>query len=128
MIKHPKLIILAGMLFVGIVIVVILSFNDPAKCNWLPKCTFYLISGIYCPGCGSTRALHALLHGNILYSLRCNILLLPTGFVFLLLLWKTELLLKTWILYAIISVLIGFTVLRNLPWYPFTLLIPPQVR
>ena len=30
-----------------------------------PKCTFKLLTGWDCPGCGSQRALHALLHGHI---------------------------------------------------------------
>ncbi len=29
------------------------------------KCTFRLITGYDCPGCGSQRAFHALLHGDI---------------------------------------------------------------
>lgn len=34
----------------------------------LPPCLFHLISGYYCPGCGGTRALRALLHGRLLQS------------------------------------------------------------
>ena len=30
----------------------------------LPPCLFHLISGYYCPGCGGTRAVRALLHGQ----------------------------------------------------------------
>ena len=29
------------------------------------KCTFKLLTGYDCPGCGSQRALHAMLHGDI---------------------------------------------------------------
>jgi len=35
---------------------------------WLPPCWFHLISGYYCPGCGGTRAVRALLHGRLLQS------------------------------------------------------------
>ncbi|MGN0370144.1 MAG: DUF2752 domain-containing protein [Butyrivibrio sp.] len=35
----------------------------------ITTCPFYLITGIYCPGCGGTRALHALIHGHIIKSL-----------------------------------------------------------
>lgn len=34
----------------------------------LPPCWFQLISGYYCPGCGGTRAVRALLHGRLLQS------------------------------------------------------------
>ncbi|MCD8026355.1 MAG: DUF2752 domain-containing protein [Clostridiales bacterium] len=39
----------------------------------LPECTFHRLTGLYCPGCGNTRALFALLEGNILLSLRENV-------------------------------------------------------
>lgn len=34
----------------------------------LPPCLFHLISGYYCPGCGGTRAVRALLRGQFLQS------------------------------------------------------------
>lgn len=35
----------------------------------IPPCMFYYLWGIYCPGCGGTRAVGYLLHGQILKSL-----------------------------------------------------------
>lgn len=35
-------------------------------------CAIYRWTGLYCPACGGTRALDALLHGEIFYSLYCN--------------------------------------------------------
>lgn len=35
-------------------------------------CTFYKLTGIYCMGCGGTRAMLALLEGNILLSVHEN--------------------------------------------------------
>ena len=33
-----------------------------------PPCLFHLATGYYCPGCGGTRAVSALLHGQLLRS------------------------------------------------------------
>lgn len=38
--------------------------HDPAS-SPAPKCMFRLLTGYDCPGCGSQRALHALLHGRV---------------------------------------------------------------
>ena len=38
----------------------------------LPSCYLYELTGIYCPGCGCTRAVYALIHGDIILSLKQN--------------------------------------------------------
>lgn len=40
-----------------------------------PKCPFKVLTGLQCPGCGSQRAIHALLHGDIAAAWRFNALL-----------------------------------------------------
>lgn len=32
----------------------------------LPPCIFNVVTGLYCPGCGGTRAVRALIHGHLL--------------------------------------------------------------
>lgn len=37
---------------------------DPSE-HFYPRCMFYELTGWQCPGCGSQRALHALLNGDL---------------------------------------------------------------
>jgi hypothetical protein len=43
----------------------LLFFFDPATTSFYPPCLFRTFLGAQCPGCGSLRAAHELLHGNI---------------------------------------------------------------
>lgn len=111
---------------------VVLYLVNPAGVAWLPKCPLYLISGWHCPGCGTTRAAHALLHGDLAGAFTNNMLvvglspLLVASWI-----WQRYHHGATWasrisprsILFLMI-VVIAFAVLRNLPVYPFTFLAP----
>ena len=46
----------------------------PTEYSFYPRCPFYLATHWLCPGCGSTRALHALLHLDIQSALHYNAL------------------------------------------------------
>ena len=43
----------------------------------IPRCPFHALTGLYCPGCDSTRSIHALLTGNWRASLAFHPLVLP---------------------------------------------------
>jgi len=47
---------------------------DPAVVRVFPRCLVNAATGLECPGCGGTRALHQLLHGNLWQALRLNAL------------------------------------------------------
>ncbi|MBQ6078919.1 MAG: DUF2752 domain-containing protein [Muribaculaceae bacterium] len=49
---------------------------DPASSSAFPSCTFLKLTGYKCPGCGSQRAIHALLHGDVAGAFRYNALLI----------------------------------------------------
>lgn len=40
--------------------------------SWVPDCAFEKITGLYCPGCGGTRAVIALFQGHIIKSFICH--------------------------------------------------------
>jgi hypothetical protein len=107
-------------------------FWNPSEITSLPICPFKKLTGFYCPGCGGQRALHQILHGNFFEAFHSNFLVyifLP----FFILKISDELLnttnSKIFLLdnkgiRIFLGFLICFTILRNLPLYPFNQLIP----
>ena len=55
---------------------VVYFFVDPAQSKLMPRCLFKSLTGWDCPGCGSQRMLHALLHGDWAGAWHANPLLL----------------------------------------------------
>lgn len=49
---------------------------DPERVTYAPFCIFHRLTGLLCPGCGSQRMAHALLHGDIVAAWHHNALLL----------------------------------------------------
>lgn len=50
----------------------ILYLWDPSQAPFYPPCLVRLYTGLHCPGCGATRALHALLHLRLEEAWRLN--------------------------------------------------------
>lgn len=60
----------------AVALLAVVFFFDPATHRFYPLCQFHRVTGWYCPGCGMTRSLHALLHGDFSTAWRDNALLL----------------------------------------------------
>ena len=49
--------------------------KDPSQGGTFIPCPFHTLTGLWCPGCGMTRAAHHLLHGDIAGTLSRNLFL-----------------------------------------------------
>ncbi|MEO6817707.1 MAG: DUF2752 domain-containing protein [Edaphobacter sp.] len=58
---------------VALAAVVLMRF-PPGQYSFYPQCPIYRYLHLQCPGCGTTRALAALLHGHIAEAMRLNAL------------------------------------------------------
>lgn len=121
--------------FVAVVALIIVYYKfNPEMYNLFPACPFHKYVGLDCPGCGSQRAIHALLHGKILLAINYN-LLLVISLPFLLVHFGLKIYSyfakkdKTWIFWyrpvtpkIIFGIVLTFWVLRNIPCQPFNYL------
>lgn len=107
----------------------------PEENGLIPRCLFLQGTGFHCPGCGSLRAIHYLLQGELAQAWAMNpltVILLPV----LLILASAELFFHRydlglriparWI-WLLLVVFILFGILRNIPVHPFTLLAPHRI-
>ena len=100
-----------------------LAVVDPNQAGHYPTCPFLWVTGLYCPGCGSLRALHALAHGDVATAVSRN----PLAVAFVLVLaglWVAWLqrqvtgrprrVAPAWLVWALLGVVLAFWVARNL--------------
>ena len=123
-------------LFVGgLALGLVLHVADPRQASF-PVCPFYALTGLYCPGCGTLRCLHALLHADLRSALDHNVL--TVLFVPLLVIawlsagraglegrhpprtWNPP----RWMGWASATAFALFWILRNIPMEPFSWLAP----
>ena len=65
LVNKKKYILITVAAFIVATALFILFRLNPNVYPIFPKCPFLIITGFECPGCGSQRALHQLLHLNI---------------------------------------------------------------
>jgi hypothetical protein len=115
--------------------VALLYFFNPAQHGFYPTCIFFKTTGLLCPGCGTLRAMHQLLHGHIEAAFRFNALTvscLPFAALGCVQVMRCRAAQKpalAWIrpswLWVGLVILIAFGILRNLPGASHFLLTPP---
>ncbi len=133
-VKTKRLFISIAMITLAIGAFTFVYFLKPGYLGFYPPCPFNYLTGYYCPGCGSMRALHELLHGRFLNALDLNPLMI-VSLPFLMYVYFKEYWpwgspdeksrqLHPWTAKIVLIVILVYWVIRNLPWYPFTLLAP----
>jgi hypothetical protein len=126
---------LMTMLAAALAAVVMLRLFDPATTGMFPPCPLRYLTGWYCPGCGSLRAMHQLLQGNLREAWALNpltVLLLPflaygtASYVVFQIRGRylPRLFLPAVWIRALCAAIILFGIARNLPFHPFDLLAP----
>ena len=105
------------------------SITDAA--HILPECIVHKYTGLWCTGCGNTRSVIALLHGQIWRSLRCNPLMPFLALLAFLFyaetvagIWNDKVKLLTrrkWVWYTVVALFLAFYIIRNF----FGVLAPP---
>lgn len=116
-------------------ITLLLYALDPSRVPLFPACWFRQLTGFYCPGCGSTRAIHHLLHGHFREAVHFNplvVLLVPV--LLTALLWEKV---SAWrgrpwslsqmsprLAWTLVAVVLLFGMVRNIPLGPFSIAVP----
>ncbi len=116
----------------------LIAVTPPTRDSLYPKCLMYQTTGLHCPGCGTGRALHFALNGELLRAAQFNLL---AAFVLPLLLFlslprllrwavgKPQLpaRLHSWWIWLLFAVIMLFGICRNIPFSPFKLLAPTEL-
>lgn len=124
------ILFLTGVLCWGL----ILFHFSPLGNKWYPPCPFKLLTGLYCPGCGATRASYNMIHGKFIASLRYHPMVLPMTpiMIFLFIRYFCQMFtgreyrvpgLRSFV-FLLLILFILFGVLRNIPLECFELLRP----
>ena len=127
MYRRSTVIIIWSLLLAG---AAYLFVFEPGKSGFFPACPFRLLTGFTCPGCGTTRALHEILHGHFAAAFMLNpLLLLAIPFLLFALLRYSVIVMRGGVprpnalpapvIYALFVIIVSFWIFRNTPFYPF---------
>lgn len=112
-----------------------LRFAWSGVADWMPECSIRRLTGLHCPGCGGTRCAGRLLEGDLAGAFAMNaavaVIALSAAGLLLAGVWRewrggksTLRILPAWA-WSLAAFVLVFGLVRNLPWWPFTLLVPP---
>lgn len=103
---------------------------DPNQPGHYPSCPFFFATGLFCPGCGTLRAMHAVGHADVVSALGLNPLAVAS--IPFLLFWWGRWAIRSWqgrparttlahpaYLWGFLALVIVFWVARNLPFGRF---------
>ncbi|MFH8980354.1 DUF2752 domain-containing protein [Streptomyces varsoviensis] len=102
---------------------------DPNESGHYPACPLLRYTGVFCPGCGGLRSVHAVAHGDLAAALGANALA-TVGYALFAAFWAVWLLrsvqgravslpLRAGHWWALGGLVLAFTVVRNLPFGGF---------
>lgn len=77
--KLRQKVLIAVVAILVITVLFIFFHLDPNIYPFFPQCPFRVATGLECPGCGSQRAFHQLLHLNIVSAFKHNPLVVLYG-------------------------------------------------
>lgn len=107
----------------AVTLIVIYGSVNPEN-KFFPKCFFWVVTGLKCPGCGSQRAIHALLNGDIGGAWGYNammVLFIPVvvvmGVASLVRLRNPRLynfVNSRWVIWAVFIIVVGWGIVRNI--------------
>lgn len=133
--RKNELLLLVLYIFLVLTVLAYLSSDFLISLFSAAGCHLYNYTGLYCPACGGTRAMTALLNGDITGALRFNLLivLLPLfvypGLILIKMVLKGDsvkyLRISPVILWGLPVLVLLFGLLRNIPASVFELLRPP---
>jgi hypothetical protein len=110
----PRLFIAAALSLGVIAAAAVLYAFTPEGHGFYPRCPLYVLTGLQCAGCGTLRALHSLLHGDLAQAVAFNPILVFSIPLLLLLSVKPRLAYKRSIGWSVFAIVVIYTVWRNL--------------
>jgi hypothetical protein len=126
---------LAAVAVAGVAAAAVLYRFRPGGAGIYPPCPFHALTGLHCPGCGTLRALHGLLHGRFIVALGLNVLTV-LSIPFFAYAFAVDAVAAfrgrprpvarpaPRLGWALLGVILSYWVLRNVPVYPLSLLAP----